>query len=472
MVDRSPPAKRRAWWMLWPWLVLVLTAIPAFWHVLDYPNDLDPEYPEVERPTFNRLPPPAYRLAEAGDTIDRVAIYVSAGAMVLAVTGLMLSRGRRGLWLSAFALAGAAFWHASTPGPTFDGWHGLGWRTMFDPSSPAALKAALGCGAILLATVSLLPLLARRAEWGAFWREGRTSRVASLLVLAAVLVALRQVELPGVEPVGYWPRWFFVFGLVAFDLALVKMLPRIRGSYRPLKRVVYSTGIVSSWLVLVVGGIWVTWYHRPLARLHTVVPGKIYLSAMPTEQGLEIAQSRHHFKTIINLFPEDSAYRSDRLPEELRFAEQHGIRYMGSPSEEAESSSFLDETLAVAQDPAAWPILVHCHGCMDRSPAWMGIYRFVVEGRPLNEIMKEIESHRGYRPKASVTLLYNRVLPPRAPERYAKDPTAALLKRCAHGVVDIPPRVSEHANVSEHAKAEANPTPRSSVTTRVDPGVL
>jgi hypothetical protein len=50
--------------------------------------------------------------------------------------------------------------------------------------------------------------------------------------------------------------------------------------------------------------------------------------------------------------------------------------------------------------------------------------------------MQEIERHRGYRPKASVTLLYNRVLEPRAPRRYASDPTAALLRRCAAGTHD------------------------------------
>ena len=55
----------------------------------------------------------------------------------------------------------------------------------------------------------------------------------------------------------------------------------------------------------------------------------------------------------------------------------------GSPSDPLEADAFLDLTLRLAQDPDAWPVLVHCHGCMDRSPAWMGIYRFLVEGRPL-----------------------------------------------------------------------------------------
>jgi predicted protein tyrosine phosphatase len=190
--------------------------------------------------------------------------------------------------------------------------------------------------------------------------------------------------------------------------------------------------------VLVVAGIAVTWYHRPLARLKVVEPDRIYISAMPTFRGLEVAHARHGFRTIINLFPEDTPLRSPLLPDELRFARERGIHYIGSPSDpsEAASTAFLDQTLALAQDPSAWPILVHCHGCMDRSPAWMGIYDFVVKQQPLLTVMQKIERHRGYRPKASVILLYNRVLPPRAGGRYWKDPTATRLRECAAGTVD------------------------------------
>src|SRR5690348_4432905 len=111
-----------------PWLILAMAVWPAAWHALDFPDDIDSEYPRVERPTFSRRPPPAYRLAEPGDTIDRIAIYTSSIAIVLAAAGLAASRGRQpGLWCSALALAIGAFWYAANPGPTFDGWHGLGW---------------------------------------------------------------------------------------------------------------------------------------------------------------------------------------------------------------------------------------------------------------------------------------------------------------------------------------------------------
>jgi hypothetical protein len=554
----------------WSWLVLLALVVPALWHVVDFEQDIDFEFPKVQRHTYSRRPPASYRLAEPGDTIDRIAIYLSAGAVVLAAVGLVLDTGwftarrdrrarvvvrangapgqdystssraaltphpdapRRpsptggeGIFRAADArraaaasppiesweapapraarvllrslglgLSAAALWHASTPGPAFDGWYGLGWRSLFNPAAPWPLRSALGSAAVGLVVLALACLRVAWPQRAALWNKARERGCRELLVLAAVLVALRQLELPGVEPVGYWPRWSFVWGLAAFGMVLVRLmsissrrwgvvenrscsgstslrgvaeipplpplskggsnaggrLPWLKGGsnaggrlpwFEPgrgwhLRAALIGAGLLS-WLGLVVGGIWLTWYHRPLQRLKPVVAGRIYISAMPTYRGLEIAHGRLHFKTIINLFPEETYQRSPRLPQELRFVAEHGIAYYRSPTGAAQSDAFLDKTLELAQDPSAWPILIHCHGCMDRSPAWMGIYRFIVQGRPLDEIMREIERHRGYRPKASVTLLYNRVLADRAPERYARDPTAALLRRDAADTID------------------------------------
>jgi protein tyrosine phosphatase (PTP) superfamily phosphohydrolase (DUF442 family) len=417
--------------------VLALAVVPAVWHVVDFEEEADPEFPKVERPTFNPLPPAAYRLAEPGDTIDRVAIYFSAAAIVFSVWGWTLSRfaGRpASLWSAAIALSLTACWHAATPGPTFDGWHGLGWRAIADGSAPVLLRLALGVVAIVLASIvarSVRDAWPRRAELLAGARE---RGCLGLLIAALVLVVARQFEIPGAEPLGYWPRWFYTWGLLAFLLALVLMLPPWpRGMFR---RTSLAGAGALAWYGLVVGGIALTWYHRPLERLKTIVPDRIFISAMPTYRGLEIAHARHHFKTIINLFPEDTDERSPRWPQELKFVAEHGIRYLRSPTGATTADAFLDETLQIAQDPEAWPILVHCHGCMDRSPAWMGIYRFVVQARPLDEVMREIERHRGYRPKASVLLLYNRVLEPRAPARFAHDATAQKLKAYTAGTID------------------------------------
>jgi hypothetical protein len=461
-LDPPPEPRRRLRW--WPWIILALAVFPAVWHVVAFPDDTDPEYPRVVRPTFNRRPPPAYRLAEPGDTIDRVAIYVSSLAIVLSLGALVRARSDPGLRGAAVALAVAALWHASTPGPTFDGWHGLGWRAMFDPTAPAWLRLALAAGAAVLAGVVACGVGLTPTRWAERWRRARSRGVAALTVTAVILAVARQLDVPGVELAGYWPRWALVWALIAYAAVLVRVGPGPRPSWRAAAGAgAVATGL---WFALTAGGIWLSWYHRPLERLREVVPGKIFISAMPTGRGLAIAQARHHFKTIINLFPEDTPLRSPRLPEEYRFVARHGLRYVRSPAGVASSDAFLDLTLRLAQDPDAWPILVHCHGCMDRTPAWVGIYQFVVEGKPLGESLRFIERHRGCRPKASVTLLYNRVLPRLAPERAQSDPTVALLARCAEGTVD--PYFEQLR--AELEQAGANPEVSGRVTVRAGYG--
>jgi predicted protein tyrosine phosphatase len=432
MADAHGKAARTFLRRFWPWVVLALTVIPAVWHVVDFDEDIDPEFPTVTRPAFSRVPPAAYRLAEPGDTLDRIMIYFSAAGLVLSGAGLVLSRGG-GLWPAAVCVSAAGLWYSGTPGPAFDGWYGLGWRTIGNPEAPIAVRAAILGAAIAICGIAAATVFIRRNQVRDYASRAIARNTMSLWVAALVLAFLRQVELPGVEPVGYWPRWAMIWAMLAFDLGLLIEVAPLLGTRRRL--LVSLPLIPAAWLLLVVGAIDLTWHHRPLARLRAIEPGKIFMSAMPTLPGLEVEQGRLRFRTIINLFPEETAQGSPRLPDELKFAREQGIRYVGSPSDPSETASreFLDETLALAQDPSAWPILVHCHGCMDRSPAWMGIYKFLVKKRPLLEVMQEIERHRGYRPKASVILLYNRVLAERAGARYLADPTAAILRECANG---------------------------------------
>lgn len=436
----------------WPWLVLALLTIPAVWHVLDFDEDIDPEFPQVERPVFSAVPPAAYRLAEPGDTLDRVELYLAAASMMLAAGGLVIDR-KRGFWPAWLSIAGAGLWYSATPGPTVNGWYGLGWRTIADSRAPFSVRFTLLAAALALSGVVAATAWRRRDRLGTIWGAFQERGTGSLWIAALVLGMARQFEIPGVEPRGYWPRWAMIGSFMAFDLGLlIELAPLLNSPKRRWTTGIFATG---GWLSLVVLGIAVTWYHRPLARLKEIVPDRIYISAMPTRRGLEIAQGRHHFRTIINLFPEETAQRSPLLGEELSFVRENGIQYLTSPADPsaAASNAFLNETLALAQDPSAWPILVHCHGCMDRSPAWMGIYRFLVQGHSLESVMQEIERHRGYRPKASVILLYNRVLPPRAGARYWSDSTAMLLRRCGKGTSDS---ISEGKDRSVDPAASAN----------------
>ena len=327
------------------------------------------------------------------------------------------------------ALSAAGFWHAATPGPLADGWYGLGWRTIFDPRAPAAnrlILAALAAGVTAIVARALTHQPFRSA-----WNAARAHGVLGLLIVAAVLMVARQVGWFDWEPIGFWPRWFYVWGLFAWAFALVKVVPAAPPRW--------SRALIVGLMVLVSLGLDFTgrglfWYQRPIARLREVVPGRLYLSAMPTYLGLKLAQDRYHFRTIINLFPEYTPERSPHWKDELRFAREHGLNYVGNESPEgAGGEDFVAQTLELSRKPEAWPILVHCHASMDRSPAWVGIYRFVVQGWPLVDALREIERHRGRRPKAAVTVLYTHLLPKIAPERCTQDPTFAILKECAAG---------------------------------------
>jgi Tyrosine phosphatase family len=432
---QHPPRTSRL--RFWPWLVLALTTIPAVWYVFDYENDIDPELPNVVRPTFSAYPPPAYRFAEACDTIDHVAVYVSSAALVLAVWGWLRNRRER-LWLAAVALSAAGFWHAATPAPLADGWYGLGWRTISDGRAPIANRLILAGLAAVVAAVVGWALREQRLR--AAWTAARAHGILGLLVAAATLMVMRQIGWLDWEPIGFWPRWFYVWGLFAWAFAIVTVVPAAPPRW--------SRAAIVGLMVLISLGLDFTgrglfWYQRPIARLKEVVPGRLYLSGMPTYLGLQLAQPRYHFRTIINLYPEFTPEQSPHWQDELRFAREHGLNYVGNESKDGTGGDdFVARTLELSRDPATWPILVHCHASMDRSPAWVGMYRFVVEGWPLVDAIREIERHRGLRPKAAVTMLYTQMLPKIAPERCAQDPTFALLKECATGSGQPEPQVA------------------------------
>ncbi len=452
MMEQTPRRARRL--RFWPWVVLALTTIPSVWYVVDYENDIDPELPRVVRPTFSLYPPAAYRFAEACDTIDHVAVYVSSAALVLAAWG-WFRHPRERYWLAAVALSAACFWHAATPAPLADGWYGLGWRTIFDARAPLSNRLILAGLAVGIAVVVARAVLER--PFPLAWRAARDHGILGLLLATAILMVMRQIGWLDREPTGFWPRWFYVWGLFAWAFALVKVVPTAPPRW---PRTVICGLMVLVSLGLDFTGRGLFWYQRPIARLREVVPGRLYLSAMPTYVGLKMAQERYHFRTIINLYPEYTPEQSPHWRDELRFAREHGLNYVGNESRDGTGGdSFVLQTIELSRDPKTWPILVHCHASMDRSPAWVGIYRFAVQGWPLIDALRELEQHRGLRPKAAVTVLYTQILPKIAPERCVQDPTFALLKECAAGSTLPEPRVAIRPQSANSSDASRPSTP-------------
>lgn len=411
----------------------LFVAVVAIWHAYDYSHDFDPEYPGLQRDHFSPYAPFAYRIAEPGDTLDLIALYLSA----LGIGMLLLERlgpprpaepVRKGLDTLIFGLLAIGLWVGAAPDPPPDGWHGLSYQAIGRASTPPVVRAVLTVLAAGIVAIVAVPLFFRGRTL--FRNVSPLWRV--LACLCGLGVAWRVAGVPDPEPWGFWPKWAMVIALIVLNSALASRLAQMEwplSTSRAGKSLrLAATGLLV--LCMVQAGYYVHWLHWPIPRLKVIVPGKLYSSAMPPPDGLALAHQRHGFKTIINLFNEDTPQRHPDYPAERAYAEKHGILYIRADGS-SQGVDFVRKTLEAARDPENWPVLVHCHGNMDRTPAWVGIYRFIELGWPMRDILANIERHRGYRPKGGVSVLYSDVLPVLAPDRFNDDPVACQVAEYA-----------------------------------------
>jgi hypothetical protein len=202
------------WWRpARPWLILAAVAGLAAWHTLDF-SEAPTGFPgSSARPSTGA--PGRLRLAEPGDTLDRIGLYLASGATAIALGAWL--RGSVGdrprLWPSALALGLAATWHASTRA----GLRRLARASGGAWSSTRPRRRRSGS-----------PWAWRpRHWWGRSRRtcsrpEARISLRPPALVVAAGVFVCSTVRSPGVEPVGYWPRVAFDLGVLAFGIGLVQ----------------------------------------------------------------------------------------------------------------------------------------------------------------------------------------------------------------------------------------------------------
>ena len=255
-------------------------------------------------------------------------------------------------------------------------------------------------------------------------------------------MVMRQVGWLDWEPIGFWPRWFYVWGLFAWAFALARVAPAAPPGW--------ARCLIVGLMVLVSLGLDFTgrglfWYQRPIARLREMIPGQLYLSAMPTYLGLKLAQDRYHFRTIINLYPEYTTEQSPHWQDELRFVREHGLNYVGNESRDGTAGDDFRSTddrgipaRGVVADPGS---LSRQHGSLARvggdlpvcgpglTPSADAPPRDRAASRPSSQGCghRPVHSH----PAAMI-----------APDRCAEDPTFALLKKCAsysHAGASSPP---------------------------------
>ena len=125
-----------------------------------------------------------------------------------------------------------------------------------------------------------------------------------------------------------------------------------------------------------------------------VKPGALYRSGQLDLGQLEAAIHRYRLRTIVNLCEGGV----DFIPER-DFCRRRRVRFVSLPmpgNGMGDARRFQD-WLAVAGDPAARPLLVHCASGSYRTGAAIALYRLKYDGWLLPDVVAEMRRH-GYRP--------------------------------------------------------------------------
>jgi protein tyrosine/serine phosphatase len=144
-------------------------------------------------------------------------------------------------------------------------------------------------------------------------------------------------------------------------------------------------------------------YHK---RLRDVTPGALYRSGQLTAEGFRDAVARLGIRTVINCqneFPDPELRRSfwdRRTVRESELCHELGVRYVHldpdlrpGRTDPAARPLVLDEFLAVLDDPANRPVLLHCLAGLHRTGVLVAAYRMEYEGWGPAGALAELKAH-------------------------------------------------------------------------------
>src|SRR5262249_49316628 len=138
--------------------------------------------------------------------------------------------------------------------------------------------------------------------------------------------------------------------------------------------------------LLVGGPVAHVWYrHANLRNLRVVKDGVLYRSGQLSLTALQDLIHDYDLKTVVSLRDARDTDKQGTLPpdlEEQRFCEKAGITYLritpqkwGAADGSVPAAEGVRKFLAVMDDPANYPVLVHCFAGVHRTGAYCAIYR-------------------------------------------------------------------------------------------------
>jgi protein tyrosine/serine phosphatase len=135
-------------------------------------------------------------------------------------------------------------------------------------------------------------------------------------------------------------------------------------------------------------------------RLRLVAPGVLYRSGQMTAAGLDEAIQRHQIRTVVNLQNEEPDPILTEGPAESLFCQQRGVKFVyiapdlidrrRVPKERPEAIAAF---LAVMDDPANYPVLIHCQAGLHRTGVLAAVYRMEYDGWTARQALDELKAN-------------------------------------------------------------------------------
>jgi hypothetical protein len=168
----------------------------------------------------------------------------------------------------------------------------------------------------------------------------------------------------------------------------------------------WTLAILLAAFVIAVPWVYFRWEYTHAKRLRIVAPGVLYRSGEMTADGFREAIELYHLRAIVNLqdeYPDPELYLryfTTKRINESELCRQAGVRYIYIPPDllprkelAAHQPRAIAQFLDVMDDPANWPVLIHCRAGLHRTGIMTCVYRMEYEGWTPTRAIDELKAN-------------------------------------------------------------------------------
>jgi tyrosine-protein phosphatase SIW14 len=183
-------------------------------------------------------------------------------------------------------------------------------------------------------------------------------------------------------------------------------IPSVRKPLPPWAR--WGLGLFIAGLLTVAPFFYYRYCYTHSKRLREVAAGKFYRSGCMTVPGFKAAIECYGIRTIINLmdeWPDPDLYRGyfgGGRQKESELCKELNVKYIFLPVDTVKRTEgperrpeAIEKFLAILDDPANHPVLLHCKAGLHRTGCLAAVYRMEYDGWTPAEAMYELK-HMGF----------------------------------------------------------------------------